>query len=134
VVSKRIVMGVQSAKELTVFRKSFALAMRIFEISKRFPQEERYAITGQIRRASCSVTMNLREAWARRRNTAHLASKLTDCDGENSETDTLLDFANRCGCLSANEHHDFTTQCLEVGKTLNTMLLNPTPFILIPDL
>ena len=79
-------MAVQSAKELMVYKKAYALAMQVFEVSKRFPVEERFALTGQIRRSSRSVCNNLREAWAKRRYEAHFVSKLTDCDGENSET------------------------------------------------
>ena len=77
-------MAVQDVTELTVYRKAYELAMRIFEASKHFPPEERYALTGQIRRSSRSVCMNLREAWAKRRYEAHFISKLTDCDGENA--------------------------------------------------
>ena len=58
-------MAVQTAKELTVYVKAYALAMRIFAITKRFPSEERYAMTSQIRRSSRSICMNLREAWAK---------------------------------------------------------------------
>ena len=54
--------------------------MKIFEISKTFPKEERYALTDQIRRSSRSVCLNLREAWSKRRYEAHFISKLTDCD------------------------------------------------------
>ena len=86
-------MIIRSAKELDVYRKAYELSMIIFRVSKRFPTEERYALTSQIRRSSRSVSMNLREAWAKRRYEAHFLSKLTDCDGENSETDTSLDFA-----------------------------------------
>jgi four helix bundle protein len=94
-------MRINSAKELIVYQKAYALAMRVFEISKRFPPEERYALTGQIRRSSRSVCNNLREAWAKRRYAAHFVSKLTDSDGENSETDTSLDFARDCGYISS---------------------------------
>jgi four helix bundle protein len=94
-------MLIRSAKELDVYRRSFELAMMIFRISQRFPSEERYALTGQIRRSSRSVSMNLREAWAKRRYPAHFVSKLTDCDGENGETDTSLDYALDCGYISA---------------------------------
>src|SRR5947208_7431563 len=93
-------MGVRTAKELIVYRKAFELAMRIFEISKRFPSEEKFALTSQIRRSSRSVCMNLREAWAKRRYEAHFISKLTDSDGEINETDTSLDFAKDCGYIS----------------------------------
>lgn len=81
-------MKIASAKDLTVYRKAYQLAMRVFEVSRRFPAEERYALTGQVRRSSRSVCTNLREAWAKRKYKAHFVSKLTDCDGENSETDT----------------------------------------------
>src|SRR5947209_1558703 len=121
------IMPAKSAKELIVYSKSYGLAMRIFQVSRRFPKEETYALTGQIRRSSRSVCMNLREAWAKRRYPLHFTSKLTDCDGENSETDTSLDFAKDCGYLSAEEHADLTNQCTEVGKMLGTMILNPTP-------
>ena len=68
-------MIIRSAKELEVYRKAYGLAMRIFQLSKGFPQEERYALTGQIRRSSRSVCMNLREAWAKRRYAAHFVSE-----------------------------------------------------------
>src|SRR5437764_11789316 len=97
-------MSVRSAKELVVYQKAYQLAMRIYEVSKRFPKEETYALTGQIRRSSRSVSMNLREAWAKRRYRMHFVSKLTDCDGENSATDSSLDFAQDCGHISAAEH------------------------------
>ena len=106
--------------------------MRVFEVSKRFPKEEMFALTGQIRRSSRSVCQNLREAWAKRRYSAHFVSKLTDCDGENSETATCLDFCRDCGYISADEHAELTALCSEVGKMLGAMLLRPDPFLLSP--
>ena len=93
-----------SAKDLTVYKTAFALAMQIFELTKAFPPEEKYALTSQIRRSSRSVCLKLREAWAKRRYEAHFVSKLTDCDGENSETDSSLDFAFECGYISEEQH------------------------------
>jgi four helix bundle protein len=86
-------MQINSAKDLRVYAKAYELLMKIFELSKSFPPEERFALTSQIRRSSRSVCLNLREAWAKRRYEAHFISKLTDSDGENSETDSSLDFA-----------------------------------------
>jgi four helix bundle protein len=123
-------MIIRSAKELEVYRKAYDLSMMVFRISKRFPAEERYALTSQIRRSSRSVSMNLREAWAKRRYPAHFVSKLTDCDGENGETDTSLDFAKDCGYLTAQEHKDLTARCTEIGKMLGAMIQNPRPFLL----
>ena len=80
-------MQIESAKELAVYKLANEFAMEIFEITGNFPAEEKYALTSQIRRSSRSVRLNLREAWAKKRYAAHFVSKLTDCDGENSETD-----------------------------------------------
>src|SRR2546425_10171126 len=110
-------MKIQSAKELMVYEKAYALAMRIFRVSQAFPAEERFALTGQIRRSSRSVCQNLREAWAKRRYEAHFIRKLTDCDGENGETDTLLDFAKDNKYISDAEHAELTrSEERRVGK------------------
>src|SRR5713101_6340976 len=108
-------MRIESAKDLTVYKSAYRLAMEIFELTKSFPTEERYALTSQIRRSSRSVCMNLREAWAKRRYEAHFVSKLSDCDGENSETDTSLDFAKDCSYITMEQHKDLTSRCSEVG-------------------
>ena len=126
-------MAVQSVKELTVYSKAYDLAMRIFEVSKTFPAEERYGLTSQIRRSSSSVSMNLREAWAKRRYEAHFISKLTDCDGESNETDTSLDFAKDCGYITSEQHGFLTELNREVGRMLGSMTSNPEPFLLKPQ-
>jgi four helix bundle protein len=125
-------MAVQSVKELEVYKKSYSLAMEIFKVSKRFPPEERWALTGQIRRSSRSVCNNLRGAWAKRRYDAHFVSKLTDCDGENGETDTSLDFAGDCEYITHEEHSRLVAMNAEVGRMLGSMLKNPEPFLLRP--
>jgi len=123
-------MRLNSAKDLDIYKKAYTLAMEIFEISKKFPVEERYALTGQIRRSSRSICLNLREAWAKRRYEAHFVSKLTDCDGENSETDSSLDFAKECGYITVEQHNSLTTACKEIGRMLGSMIKNPTPFLI----
>ena len=126
-------MRLNSAKDLEVYKKAYDLAMQVFEASKIFPPEERFALTGQIRRSSRSVCLNLREAWAKRRYEAHFISKLTDCDGENSETDSSLDFARDCGYIDNEKHRELEALCKEVGKMLGGMIKNPAGF-LISDL
>ena len=126
-------MQIKSAKELNVYKKGYELAMKVFHLSKSFPAEERYALTSQIRRSSRSICLNLREAWAKRRYEAHFISKLTDCDGENSETDSSLDFAKDCGYITVEQHGELVSLCQETGKMLGSMINNPGPF-LISDL
>ncbi len=122
-------MLINSAKELTVYKKAYQLAMRIYEISKRFPAEEKYALTSQIRRSSRSICLNLREAWAKRRYKAHFISKLTDCDGENSETDSSLDFALDCNYITQSEHIEMSKLCAEIGRMLGSMVKQPENFL-----
>lgn len=124
---------IRSAKELIVYQKAYDLAMDLFHISKRFPPEERFALTGQMRRASRSVCQNLREAWAKRRYEAHFLSKLSDSDGENAETETCLDFARDCAYIDHEVHAALADRNREVGKMLGAMLLNPGPFLITPD-
>jgi len=118
-----------SAKDLIVYKKSYTLGMRIFEVTKRFPPEERYALTGQLRRSSRSPCRSLREAWAKRRYRAHFVSKLTDADGENAETGTSLDFAHDCGYITDDEHKEMTAACAEIGRMLGAMITSPDKFL-----
>src|SRR5438270_10078826 len=121
---------IKSAKELNVYKAAYELAMRIFDMAKTFPAEERYALISQIRRSSRSVCLNLREAWAKWRYEAHFLSKLSDCDGENSETDSSLDFAKDCGYISAEEHRGLTSACAEIGRMLGQMMKKSDSFLL----
>jgi len=123
-------MNIQSAKELVVYQTAYQLAMGVFHATKAFPVEERYALTSQIRRSSRSICLNLREAWAKRRYEAHFISKLTDCDGENGETETALQFGLDCGYLTLAQHKELSGRCYEVGRMLGSMILNPRPFLL----
>ena len=109
---------IKSAKDLKVYKTAYDLAMAIYEISKKWPLEEKYSLTDQVRRSSRSVCSNLREAWAKRRYEAHFVSKLTDVDGENSETDTWLDFAKDCGYLEGEHYEPLKAKCISVGKML----------------
>ena len=123
-------MEIKSAKDLIVYKKAYALAMEIYQLSKSWPAEERYSLTDQIRRSSRSTCANMREAWAKRRYEAHFVSKLTDADGENSETDTWLDFAKGCGYISPEDYLHLAEECRQIGSMLGSMLSKPKPFLL----
>jgi four helix bundle protein len=115
-------------KELLAYKKAFDLSMKIFELSKSFPKEEKYSLTDQIRRSSRSVCANIAEAYRKRRYPKHFISKLTDSDGENSETNTWLDFALACKYISDNDYNNFSNQSKEIGKLINYMINNPDKF------
>src|SRR5262245_3374668 len=85
--------------DLEVYQRGFAAAMNLFEFTKKFPKEERYSLTDQIRRSSRSVCGNLSEGWRKRRYPQAFVSKLTDSEAEAAETQSWLQFAVKCGYL-----------------------------------
>src|SRR6266480_3945342 len=92
-------MKIKHFRELDVYQNALTAAMEIFAISKRFPNEERYSLTDQIRRSSRSVCANLAEAWRKRRYEKAFISKLSDCESEAAETQVWLEFAVKCGYM-----------------------------------
>jgi len=88
---------------LDVYQNAFATGLRVYELSKKFPVEERYALTDQIRRSSRSVCANIAEAWRKRRYEAAFVSKLSDAETEAAETQVHAEFAFHHGYLSREE-------------------------------
>lgn len=115
-------------KELLAYKKSFELAMEIFELSKTFPKEERFSLTDQVRRSSRSVAANIAESYRKRRYTNHFISKLTDSDAENSETNTWLQFSLECQYISKETFDRLNIKNLEVGRLINYMINNLSKF------
>ena len=115
-------------KELKAYQKAFELAMRIFEISKSFPKEERYALIDQMRRSSRSVCANIAEGYRKRLYKKHFIAKLSDADMENSETSVWIDFALACSYINKNIHSDLIKESTEIGKLLGYMIQNPEKF------
>ena len=116
-------------KNLLAFKKAFGLAMKIFEVSKRFPKKETYSLTGQIRRSSRSVCTNFAEAFRKRKYPAHLLSKLSDSDAENAETDVWLDFSFSYKYITDLEHQDLIKDQEEVGRLIGDIIKNPEKYL-----
>ncbi len=121
-------MNTFNFKESTIYKKSFSLAMEIFELSKSFPKEEKFSLTDQVRRSSRSVCANLAEAYRKKRYTAHFISKLTDCDAENSEINVWLHFALACNYVNEEKFTSLKNNNEEIGKLLNHMITNPEKY------
>ncbi|MFN8325463.1 four helix bundle protein [Flavobacterium sp.] len=115
-------------RDLLAYKKSFDLAMKIFEVSKFFPKEEKYSLTDQIRRSSRSVTVTISEAYRKRVYPKNFFSKLTDAEAENTETQVWLNFALACGYLEQLKFDELTALNNEVGKLLYYMMNNPDKF------
>jgi four helix bundle protein len=116
---------IRTHKELDVYKLSFEAAMSIFEISKRFPKEETYSLTDQIRRSSRSVCGNISEAFRKRRYPKSFIAKLSDSEGESAETQNWLDFALSCSYISEIDHKElYDAYDNIIGKLVN-MSLHP---------
>ena len=116
--------------DLEVYRKAFEAAMRIFELSKGFPKEEKYSLTDQIRRASRSVCSNLAEAWRKRRYQAAFVSKLSDAETEAAETQVWLEFAVKCGYMSPDEGRTLYATYDDILGTIVGMINHPGTWVL----
>src|SRR5258708_30316917 len=92
-------MKIKHFRELDVYQNALKGAMEIFDISRRFPNEERFSLTDQVRRSSRSVCANISEAWRKRRYAAAFVSKLNDAEGEAAETQVHIEIASLCGYL-----------------------------------
>lgn len=99
--------SIRSHRDLRVYQGAFAIAMKIFEVTKRFPIEERYSMVDQIRRSSRSVCANLAESWRKRRYPAHFVAKLSDAESEANETRVWLEFALSCKYITQEEFDEF---------------------------
>jgi four helix bundle protein len=107
--------------DLEVYKLGFDIAMKIFEVSKTFPKEERYSLTDQIRRSSRSVCANLAEGWRKRRYKAVFINKLLDSAQEAAETQTWLQFAFQCKYINNELFEELNEKYEHIFAMLNTM-------------
>lgn len=121
-------MSNNNFRELTVYKKAFSLAMDIFHLSKKFPAEEKFGLTSQVRRSSRSVCSNIGEGYRKRQYPAHFVSKASDSDMENSETQVWLDFALACEYINKQEYKSLVERTEEIGKLINHMITFPEKY------
>jgi four helix bundle protein len=118
----------QGFRDLKVYQMAFDLAMEIFQESKKFPVEEKYSLTDQIRRASRSVAANIGEGYRKKQYPKMFVSKMADADGEATETQVWLDFAHRYGYLSSLRQIELREGYEEVGRMLGGMIAHSERF------
>jgi four helix bundle protein len=121
---------VTNFKDLIVYQKAHKLAMDIFELSSKFPKEEKYSLTDQIRRSSRSVSTNIAESWAKRLYRKTFINKLTDSLGEEFETEDWLDYSRDCKYISDAEYEQIISDYDEVRKMLISMINSPEKWCL----
>ena len=115
-------------RDLEVYRRSFDAAMKIFELTKTFPVEERFSIVDQIRRASRSVCSNIAEAWRKRKYIAVFKNKITDSMSEASEAQCWLEFSIACKYMDKGDFEYLDKEYEQIIAMLNSMELNAHKF------
>lgn len=119
---------IESFRDLKVYNKAFLLAMEIFEITRKFPVEEKYELTDQLRRSSRGVCRAIGEGYRKRQYPKHFSGKLSDADIENTEKQVSLDFAWNCKYISQEKYQNLIEMSEKVGRILNHMLENPEKY------
>jgi four helix bundle protein len=119
-------------RELDVYKNAMETCMKVFELSKTFPVEERYSLTDQIRRSSRSVCTNLAEAWRKRRYRAAFIAKLSDAETEAAETQVWADLAYRCGYWNEKTFRQFDDVCDKIMAQLVRMSDDPDKWLIKP--
>lgn len=120
---------IRSFRDLRVYQEMFALQQEVFVLSKRWPGEEKYSLTDQVRRSARAMGANVSESWAKRRYPAHFVSKLTDADGEVQETSHWLATALACDYLSTAEQLALQQRLDSIGAKLGKMISKPESFM-----
>ena len=112
-------------EDMSVYKKAFRMATMVLQLSKRFPKEEKYSLTDQVRRASRAVSGLYAEGYRKRRYPAHFVLRMTDADGENTETQVWLAHAVACEYVTAEDIKPIRALSDEIGRMLGDMILHP---------
>jgi four helix bundle protein len=117
--------SIRHFRDLEVYQLAMAAAMKLFESSKKFPVEEKYSLTDQMRRSSRSVCANIAEAWRKRRYPNAFVSKLSDAEAEAAETQVWIEFSAKCGYFASDQSNELDRQYENIQGKLVNMLSHP---------
>ncbi len=123
---------INSYKDPRVYQNAMDAAMKVFELTRHFPKEEKYSLVDQIRRSSRSVCANIAEAWRKRRYEAAFISKLSDSETEACETQVWLEFAWKCKYLGEEEMKTLDSAYEQILSQLVTMIDSPKKWLIQP--
>jgi four helix bundle protein len=115
---------IKNVKDLKVYQMAYELAVEIFEITKKFPKEEAYSLTDQIRKSSRSVAVNIREGFAKRKYEQVFIRHLNDASGSSEETKGWLDFSLDFRYISKEKHKQLYGRYDEVNAMLYSLMHN----------
>ena len=113
-------MEISKHTDLIVYQMAFNAALKIYELTKSFPKEEKYSLTDQIRRSSRSVCANLAEAFRKRKYPKAFVAKLSDSEGEAAETQVWLEFSYKHKYIN---EQDFKQLTLDYNNIIGKLVI-----------
>ena len=113
--------GIRSYRDLRVWQKAMDLAEACYRISRRFPKEEMYGMTSQVRRATISVAANIAEGHGRN-NRGDYIQFLRIAQGSLKELETHLLLSQRLNICAASEVDPILDECDTVGRMLRALI------------
>lgn len=116
--------SIRSIKDLKVYELAYNLALEVFKTTKKFPREETYSLTDQIRRSSRSAAINIREGYAKKKYEQVFIRHLNDALGSSEETRGWLDFSLDCEYITKEEHEALDVKYGEVGAMIYSLMNN----------
>ncbi|MCL6448839.1 MAG: four helix bundle protein [Armatimonadetes bacterium] len=111
----------ESYKELAVWQKAIELVTDIYEVTKSFPQEERYGLIAQIQRAAISVPANIAEGWGRG-STKEYLQYLRVSRGSLAELETHLIISYKLDFISTGALHKLQKDIDTIGRMTNNLI------------
>jgi four helix bundle protein len=121
---------IQYHGEIDTYKLSVQAAMEIYELSKSFPEEEKYSLTDQIRKSSRSVSAQIAEGWRRRKYRGAFVNKMNEAEGEAAETQVWLEYSVKCKYMSREDGADLHKKYDEIIGKLSNMGNHPEQWCL----
>ena len=121
--------NIKTYRDLRLWQSAMDAAMDIWTLSKKFPPEEHGALTDPLRLASRTIPVRVAEAWRKRHHPSKFVEKLHDAESRAAETQTLIEFASRCGFFSVEEASELDARYEDILTQLTNMISQPDKWI-----
>ena len=109
-------------RNLQVYERSYKAALAVYAMTKSYPEEEKYGLTSQMRRACTSIPLNIAEGYAKRSSQEEFKRFLLMTVGSANEMSVLLDFAKDLGYTSESTYVELSRAYDEIGRMLSSFI------------
>jgi len=112
---------IKSYKELLIWQKGISLVKEVYKITKKFPNEEKFALIDQIHRSAISIPSNISEGQARQ-HSKEFRQFLYMALGSLAELDTQLTIAAELGYIDDDDFNKLNAKVVELRKMISGIL------------